>query len=509
MTTSITPSRLATYLDQVGADAAPEATAVYASLDSVQRVSPVVADAIVREFHDQRNNLKLIASENYSSLATQLAQGTLFTDKYAEGYSNHRFYAGCDNVDIIENEAARLACEIFGAEHAYVQPHSGADANLVAFLAILSARVEHPVLEEIGQTDPSKASREEWNRVRQSFLNQRLLGLDYYSGGHLTHGYRHNVSSLLFDAYSYSVDPESKRLDLDAVHRQAREIRPLILLAGYSAYPRKIDFAAMREIADEVGAVFMVDMAHFAGLVAGKVFTGDADPVPHAQVVTTTTHKTLRGPRGGMVLCVDEYSEWVNKGCPMVLGGPLPHAIAGKAVALREAAQPEFRSYARRIVDNAQALAEACMREGISVLTGGTDNHLMLLDVWESFGLTGRQAESALRDAGITLNRNALPFDTNGPWYTSGLRLGTPAVTTLGMGRDEMVEIARVIKKVLAATRPTVMQKGEQAGAPSKARFRTEPSAAEAARSRVHDLLRSFPLYPELDATILEMGSIS
>lgn len=507
MTTSLTQGRLAAYLERTAPDGlAPEAAAVYAALDTVQRVSPVVADAIVREFHDQRSNLKLIASENYSSLATQLAQGTLFTDKYAEGYSNHRFYAGCDNVDIVENEASELAREIFGAEHAYVQPHSGADANLVAFLAILSARIEQPVLEQFGQTDPSKASREDWNRVRQAFLNQRLLGLDYYSGGHLTHGYRHNVSSLLFDAYSYSVDPETKRLDLDQIRQQAREVRPLILLAGYSAYPRKIDFAAMREIADEVGAIFMVDMAHFAGLVAGKVFTGDADPVQHAQMVTTTTHKTLRGPRGGMVLCTDEFAEWVNKGCPMVLGGPLPHVIAAKAVALTEAARPEFRVYAEKIVKNAQALAEACIRQGISVLTGGTDNHLMLLDVSESFGLTGRQAESALREAGITLNRNALPFDQNGPWYTSGLRVGTPAITTLGMGSDEMVEIALVIKLVLSATTPSMVQKGEQKGNPSRARYQTAPGAVEEARSRVHDLLRRYPLYPSLDPAILEMS---
>jgi glycine hydroxymethyltransferase len=510
MTTTIAQGRLATYLQRVGPDRiSAEAAAVYAGLDTVQGVSPVVADAIVREFHDQRSNLKLIASENYSSLATQLAQGTLFTDKYAEGYSNHRFYAGCDNVDIIENEAAELACRIFGAQHAYVQPHSGADANLVAFLAILSTRVEGPALEGIGQTDPSKASREDWNRVRQAFLNQRLLGLDYYSGGHLTHGYRHNVSSLIFDAYTYSVDPVTKRLDLDRIREQAREVKPLILLAGYSAYPRAINFAAMREIADEVGAVFMVDMAHFAGLVAGKVFTGDEDPVQHAQMVTTTTHKTLRGPRGGMVLCTDEFSESVNKGCPMVLGGPLPHAIAGKAVALREAAQPEFQSYAQKIVENARALADACMREGISVLTGGTDNHLMLLDVSESFGLTGRQAESALRESGITLNRNALPFDQNGPWYTSGLRLGTPAVTTLGMGADEMREIAGVIKLVLAATKPATVQKGEQRGSPSKARFETESAAVDEARSRVHDLLRRYPLYPSLDPAILEMNGAS
>jgi glycine hydroxymethyltransferase len=228
--------------------------------------------------------------------------------------------------------------------------------------------------------------------------------------------------------------------------------------------------------------------------------------VAHAQVVTTTTHKTLRGPRGGMVLCVDEFADWVNKGCPMVLGGPLPHAIAAKAVALQEASQPDFQTYAQSIVDNAQALAQACMSEGIEVLTGGTDNHLMLLDVWTSFGLTGRQAESALRDAGITLNRNALPFDSNGPWYTSGLRVGTPAVTSLGMGTQEMAEIASVIKRVLSATTPTVVQKGQQKGSPSKARFTTEPAARDEALSRVHDLLRRFPLYPSIDPSILELG---
>jgi glycine hydroxymethyltransferase len=248
----------------------------------------------------------------------------------------------------------------------------------------------------------------------------------------------------------------------------------------------------------------MVDMAHFAGLVAGKVFVGDHDPVKHAQVVTTTTHKTLRGPRGGMVLCTDEYAEWVDKGCPMVLGGPLPHAIAAKAVALREAAQPEFATYAARIVENARTLADACMREGIEVLTGGTDNHLLLVDVAQSFGLTGRQAESALRDAGITLNRNAVPFDENGPWYTSGLRLGTPATTTLGMGREEMEEIARIIKLVLSQTTPATIERGEQRGQQSKARYRLAPEAAEGARSRVRDLLHRFPLYPNLDLEIMD-----
>lgn len=504
MTTTTSQGRLARYLATMDSeDLDSSAAAVYAAVDTIEAVSPTVSRAIVDELRDQRTNLKLIASENYSSLATQLAQGTLFTDKYAEGYPRHRFYAGCDNVDVVEGEAAELAQRIFGADHAYVQPHSGADANLVAFLAILSAQVERPVLETFELGDPSRATRDQWQQVRSAFTNQKLLGLDYYSGGHLTHGYRHNVSSLLFDAYSYSVDRESKFLDLDAVRRQAKEIRPLILLAGYSAYPRRINFAEMREIADEVGAVLMVDMAHFAGLVAGKVFTGDSDPVRHAQMVTTTTHKTLRGPRGGMVLCTEELAEFVDKGCPMVLGGPLPHAIAAKAVALQEASRPEFQTYAHRIVENAQALAEASIEEGMSVLTGGTDNHLLLVDVAESFGLTGRQAESALRECRMTLNRNALPFDENGPWYTSGLRIGTPATTTLGMGVDEMREVARIMKLVLSSTRPTIVQKGEQTGQPSKARYQLDARVAEEARTRVGDLLDRYPLYPQLDLGIL------
>lgn len=504
MTVATGSGRLARYLSQSASTTVdPSAAAIYGSLDTISSASPLVADAIVQEFRDQRTHLKLIASENFSSLATQLAQGTLFTDKYAEGYPHHRFYAGCDNVDIVEAHAADLACRIFGAAHAYVQPHSGADANLVAFLAILSTRVEGPMLTELGQTDPTKLDREDWNRIRAAFNNQRLLGMDYYSGGHLTHGYRHNVSSLLFDAYSYSVDRETKRLDPDALRRQAKEVRPLILLAGYSAYPRKINFAELRSIADEVGAVLMVDMAHFAGLVAGKVFTGDYDPVAHAQVVTTTTHKTLRGPRGGMVLCVDEFAEAVNKGCPMVLGGPLPHAIAAKAVALEEASRPEFSVYAQAVVDNARALAQACMDEGMSVLTGGTDNHLLLLDVSASFGLTGRQAESALRECGLTLNRNALPFDPNGPWYTSGLRIGTPATTTLGMRAHEMREIARILKLVLSHTSPATIERGAQQGQPSKAKFRLDESAAEEAQRSVSSLLGRYPLYPNLDLDLL------
>ena len=500
------PSPLETYLGEaVASDATPHPgfIAYLASLDQVSRVSPAVSSAIVSELRDQRMNLKMIASENYSSLAVQLAQGNLLTDKYAEGYPEHRFYAGCENVDAVEGLAASLACTLFGADHAYVQPHSGADANLVAYWAILSARVQVPLMEEMGQTDPSALSDDDWARLRSALGNQRLLGMDYYSGGHLTHGYRHNVSSRMFDAQSYSVDRETHRIDYDAIRAKARAFKPLVLLAGYSAYSRKINFRIFKEIADEVGAVLMVDMAHFAGLVAGKVFTGDNDPVAHADVLTTTTHKTLRGPRGGMVLCREEFAEHVDRGCPMVLGGPLPHAISAKAVGLQEASTDAFKDYAARIVENAAALAEQCVEEGMTVLTGGTENHLMLVDV-TPFGLTGRQAESALRDAHITLNRNSLPFDSNGPWYTSGLRIGTPALTTLGMGVDEMKEIASVVKLVLSGTRPAQITKGRNAGTASKARYRLDPDALDAARSRVSDLLSRHPLYPELDLDFLE-----
>ncbi len=494
--TSTQDSLLVRYLSGLdGMPIHPAAAAFYASLDQIGTVAPSIAGAIISEFRDQRSSLKLIASENYSSLATQLAMGNLFTDKYAEGYPHHRFYAGCDNVDTIEAEGAALACELFGAHAAYLQPHSGADANLVAFSAILAARVQAPTLAELGLEDPAKATREQWAGVRAAYHNQRILALDYYSGGHLTHGYRHNISSQLFDVYSYAVERETKLLDLDRVRETALEVRPLILLAGYSAYPRRINFAQMRQIADEVGAVFMVDMAHFAGLVAGRVFTGDFDPVAHAHVVTTTTHKTLRGPRGGMVLATEEFAPWVDKGCPAILGGPLPHVMAAKAVAFREALRPEFRTYAAAIVENARALAAGCVEEGLSVLTGGTDNHLLLLDVAAGFNLTGRQAESALRECGITLNRNSLPFDSNGPWYTSGLRVGTPAITTLGMGVAEMREIAAVIKRVLAATTATSTKSGER----SKARYTIEAAAADEARSRVAALLDRHPLYPELD----------
>jgi glycine hydroxymethyltransferase len=504
---SLTPKNVLTdYIAQNAHIGIDTGTVAYlANLSLVAEVAPKVAAGVVKELADQRANLKLIASENYCSLAVQLAMGNLLTDKYAEGFPDHRFYAGCDNVDVIESYAVAQAKKLFGAQHAYVQPHSGADANLIAYWAILSARVSEPALAEMGEANPSKLSREDWNKLRAKTGNQRLLGMDYYSGGHLTHGYRHNVSAQMFDAYSYGVNRESGLLDYDEIERMAVEIKPLILLAGYSAYPRKVNFARMREIADKAGAVFMVDMAHFAGLVAGKVLTGDFDPVAHAHVVTTTTHKTLRGPRGGIVLCNEEFAESVDKGCPLVMGGPLSHVMAAKAVALTEANAPSFRKYAESIVKNAAAMSAQCVAEGMTVATGGTENHLFLIDV-TPFGLTGRQAESALRDCGITLNRNSLPYDKNGPWYTSGLRIGTPATTTLGMGVDEMKEIASVIKLVLSNTMPDTIAGGENAGKPSKAKYATSGKAAGEARARVKALLDRFPVYPQLDLASLRKG---
>jgi len=474
--------------------------AYLAALTEVASVAPDVAASIVRELGDQRRNLKLIASENYCSLATQLAMGNLLTDKYAEGFPEHRFYAGCGNIDAIETRACEEAKRLFGAAHAYVQPHSGADANLIAYWAILETRVGVPALEKLGEKNPGQLAPAHWNELRRELGNQRLLGLDYYSGGHLTHGYRFNVSARMFDVHSYSVDRESGLLDYAAIERQAREVRPLILLAGYSAYPRSIDFRRMRQIADAVGAVLMVDMAHFAGLVAGKVFQGDFDPVAHAQVVTSTTHKTLRGPRGGLVLCTEEFKDQVDKGCPLVMGGPLPHVMAAKAVAFVEARRPEFMTYAARVVENSRALAQAAMAEGMTVATRGTDNHLLLIDV-RPFGLTGRQAESIVREVGITLNRNSLPFDPNGPWYTSGLRLGTPATTTLGMGPGEMQEIAAIVKLVLANAKPESSGPG---GAPSKAKYSVAAAALSEGRARVAALLAKFPVYPNLDLRLLE-----
>jgi len=317
-----------------------------------------------------------------------------------------------------------------------------------------------------------------------------MMGMALDAGGHLTHGFRPNISGKLFDQASYGVDPVSGLLDFGAIAAQVREYRPLVLVAGYSAYPRNPNFAILAEIARDAGATFMVDMAHFAGLVAGNVLVGDLDPVPHADVVTSTTHKSLRGPRGGLVLCTEDYAPHVDKGCPMVLGGPLPHVMAAKAVALSEARQPSFAAYAVHTVENARALAEGLMRRGARLTTGGTDNHLVLLDVATSFGLTGRQGEAALLDAGIVTNRNSLPGDANGPWYTSGIRLGTPALTTLGFGRDEMDEVADLIVTALRATTP--------ATSTAKAKYEIDPLTARACQDRCSHLLDRHRLYADI-----------
>lgn len=470
------------------------AIAFYAALDTVHAAFPEIADSIIRELKDQRSNLKLIASENYSSLAVQQAMGNLLTDKYSEGYVNHRFYAGCDNVDAIEGEAVSYAKRLFGADHAYVQPHSGADANLVAFWSILVHRIQTKEIETLGKKSLDELSADEYEQIRQLLVNQKVMGMSLASGGHLTHGYRHNISSKIMQAVSYDVDPSTGLIDYAKLQEQVRQEKPLILIAGYSAYPRLIDFAKMREIADSVNAVLMVDMAHFAGLVAGKVMTGNFNPIPFAHIVTSTTHKTLRGPRGGLVLCASEYREVVDKGCPIVLGGPLPHVMAAKAIAFKEACAPSFSQYAHQIVENAKALAGELMKQHVHLLTNGTDNHLLVMDVMKSFGLTGRMAESLLRSAHLTVNRNAIPQDTNGPWYTSGVRLGTPALTTLGMKKEEMKEIASIIVHLLKDAKPDTMD----TGALSRAKAHVDPKTLEQAQKRAIDLLGRFVLYPEL-----------
>jgi len=421
----------------------------------------VVAKGILQELVSQRSNLKLIASENFSSIPTQLAMANLLTDKYAEGFPHSRFYAGCENVDLIEETACNLAKNLFGADHAYVQPHSGADANLVAFWAILSARVEQPALDRLGIKDSAELSAEDWNSLRQTLGNQKLLGMDLTAGGHLTHGAPPAQSGKWFNAVQYGVRPDDHLVDFDEVERLAREHRPKLIIAGGSAYPRHFDFARFRAIADEVDALLMVDMAHFAGLVAAGEHP---TPFGHAHVVTTTTHKTLRGPRGGMVLTDDEaIAKKINSAVfPGLQGGPLMHVIAAKAVAFREAAQPSFSAYAAGVVANAAALAGALADEGFRIVSGGTDNHLMLVDL-RPFGVTGKVAQEALDRAGITCNKNAIPNDPEKPFVTSGLRLGTAAVTTAGMGEEQMTEIASLIARVLrapddAATRDDVKE---------------------------------------------------
>jgi glycine hydroxymethyltransferase len=467
------------------------ATAFSAGLEVIAAVEPGVAAAIVGELGNQRRQLKLIASENYASPAVLLAMGNWLSDKYAEGAIGSRFYAGCEYVDKVEAIAADHARQLFGAEHAYVQPHSGIDANLVAFWAILAKRIEQPALADAGVRTVNEMTETDWKKLRHAFNNQRMLGMALDAGGHLTHGFRHNISGKLFEQASYGTDPATGLIDYDALAAQAREFKPLILVAGYSAYPRTPNFRILREIADEVGATLMVDMAHFAGLVAGGVLTGEENPVPFADVVTSTTHKSLRGPRGGFILSTKEYAPYVDRGCPLVLGGPLPHMMAAKAVAFAEARQPSFADYATAIAANARALAESLRNRDVTLVSGGTSNHLVLADVAASFGLTGRQAESALLDSGVVTNRNSVPRDPNGAWYTSGVRMGTPALTTLGLTADEMDEVADIITTVLRSTTPET--------ATAKAKYILDEPVAAASRQRCADLLAKHPLYPGIE----------
>ena len=464
------------------------------ALDVIAAVEPRVAEATRKELADQRASLKLIASENYASPAVLMTMGTWFSDKYAEGTIGHRFYAGCQNVDTVEELAAEHARELFGSEYAYVQPHSGIDANLTAYWSILAHRVEGPWLENAGVKNMNDLSEADWEKLRGELGNQRLLGMSLDAGGHLTHGFRPNISGKMFHQNQYGTDPETGLLDYDAVAAKVKEFKPLILVAGYSAYPRRVNFAKMREIADSVGATLMVDMAHFAGLVAGKVFTGDEDPVPHAHVVTSTSHKSLRGPRGGFILATEEYAPSVDRGCPMVLGGPLSHVMAAKAVAFAEARQDSFRTYAQQVADNAQSLAEGFKKRGARLVTDGTDNHIVLLDV-SSFGLTGRQAESALLDSGIVTNRNSVPADPNGAWYTSGIRFGTPALTTRGFGHDEFDRVADLVVDVLTNTEPGTTK----AGGPSKASYVLGDGVADKTHAAAAEMLAKHELYPGLD----------
>jgi glycine hydroxymethyltransferase len=471
------------------------AIAYMASLDHISHEYPLISQAIIQELKDQRSHLKLIASENFSSLAVQLAMGNLLTDKYAEGFPHHRFYAGCENVDRIETAAVEELKKLFQCDHAYVQPHSGCDANLVALWAILIQRIQNKELQALSKKNIDELSVEEYEKIRQLLVNQKIMGLSLNSGGHLTHGYRHNISAKIFRSVPYEVDRKTGLIDYKSLQEQVKREKPFILIGGYSAYPRLIDFAKMREIADSVGATLFVDMAHFAGLVAGKVMKGNFNPVPFAQILTSTTHKTLRGPRGGLVLCKNEFKEAVDKGCPLVLGGPLAQVMAAKAIAFKEANTPAFEAYSHQIVTNAKALAENLTSLGVKVITGGTDNHLVVIDVGTSFGLTGRQAETALFEAKLTVNRNTIPFDTQGPWYTSGIRIGTAAVTTLGMKESEMREIGQLLATTLKATVPGA---GDGSGEKSRAKVHIDPKKLSEVQQAIQNLLKRFPLYPEL-----------
>lgn len=400
-----------------------------------------VFEAIEQEKKRQEENIELIASENFVSQAVMDAQGSVLTNKYAEGYPGKRYYGGCEFVDVIENLAIERAKELFGAEYANVQPHSGSQANMAVFQTFL----------EPGDT---------------------YMGMNLNHGGHLTHGSHVNFSGKLYNVVPYEVDKETETIDFDQVRRLAVEHKPKMIIAGYSAYPRAIDFAKFREIADEVGAILMVDMAHIAGLIA----TGEhPDPIPYADVVTSTTHKTLRGPRGGLILAKEEYGKKLNSAIfPGIQGGPLEHVIAGKAIAFKEALEPSFKDYTKQIKANARAMVEVFEGSKGRLISGGTDNHLLLMEV-SDFGLNGKQAEALLDEVGITVNKNSIPFDTLGPFKTSGIRIGTPAVTTRGFKEEECRHVAELIVAALNS--------------------KENEDELDKIRQSVKELTRKFPLY--------------
>ena len=415
-------------------------------LEALKKTDPEIFDAIYLELRRQTDGLELIASENYTSIAVLAAAGSVMTNKYAEGYPRKRYYGGCQFVDIAEDLARDRAKALFGAEHANVQPHSGSQANMAVYFTAIQP----------GDT---------------------IMGLKLSHGGHLTHGHPVNFSGKLYNIVQYGVDRETEMLNYDEIRKLALEHRPKLIMTGASAYPRFWDFKKFREIADEVGAVLVADMAHFAGLVAAGIHPS---PVPHCDFVTTTTHKTLRGPRAGLILSKEKYAKDLDKAVmPGMQGGPLMHIIAAKAVALKEAMTPEFKQYQQQIVKNAAAMADEFTKLGVRLVSGGTDNHLMLLDV-RSLNVTGKQAEQALGKADITVNRNTIPFDPQKPFIASGIRLGTPAITTRGMKENEMREIARLIHKVLTNV--------------------DDEQVIADVKDKVKELCRAFPLYPELTA---------
>ncbi len=422
-------------------------------MPSLAEIDPLVAQALEAEDRRQRDSIVLIASENYASKAVLASGSSVLSNKYAEGYPGRRYYGGCENADIIESLAIERATELFGAEHANVQPHSGAQANMAVYFAQL----------EPGDT---------------------VMGMQLDHGGHLTHGAKVNFSGKLYNFIPYGVDRESELIDYDELKRLALEHHPKLIVAGCSAYPRIIDFPRLRSIADEAGALLMVDMAHIAGLVAGGVHPS---PFPHAQIVTSTTQKSLRGPRGGFILCNGDLARGIDFAVfPFMQGGPLMQAVAGKAVCFGEALQPDFARYARQVVANCRAMAEELSKAGMRLVSGGTDNHLLLVDV-TPLGITGQQAERALQSVGIIANKNAIPYDTKPPRVTSGLRLGSPAVTSRGFGESEMKEVARLISRVL-----TNIDNAGNPGDPG------DPGEGQKAAAAVKELTSRFPV-PGID----------